>query len=219
EYFESLNVLIEEFSPDIEVLRGFEIEVVPHSEWVSIMQEYRERYDVEYVVGSVHYVDNLSIDSFQEPFETALDTFGGLEGLACAYYERVADMVFRCEPEIVGHLDLIRKFGVRYGDVDTPAIRSAARTALEEIRLRGGILDVNTSPYRRGFSHPYPAPWIVEMARDMTIPFTFGDDSHDVSDVNSHLDDARKYLISLGVNEVTHLRRGNDGIERRAVSI
>lgn len=219
EYFESLNMLIEEFAPDIEVLRGFEIEVVPHSEWVSIMQEYRERYDVEYVVGSVHYVDNLSIDSFQEPFETALDTFGGLEGLACAYYERVADMVFRMEPEIVGHLDLIRKFGVNYGDVDTPAIRSAARTALEEIRLRGGILDVNTSPYRRGFSHPYPAPWIVDMARDMEIPFTFGDDSHNVDDVNAHLDDARAYLISLGVHKITHLRRSTDGIERREVSI
>lgn len=219
QYFESLDGLIEEFAPDIEVLKGFEIEVVPHSEWVSIMRDYRERYSAEYVVGSVHYVDNLSIDSFKEPFETALDTFGGLESLACAYYERVAEMVFNFEPEIVGHLDLIRKFGDKYGDVQTPAIRSAARTALEEIRLRGGILDVNTSPYRRGFSYPYPAPWIVEEARDLGIPFTFGDDSHDVGDVNAHLDEARAYLLSHGVTEVTHLRRGEGGLVRQQVSI
>lgn len=219
-YFETLNQLIEEFSSDIEVLRGFEIEVVPHSEWVSIMREYRERYDVEYIVGSVHYVDNISIDSFQEPFEHALDTFDGLERLAITYYERVAEMVFNIEPEIVGHLDLIRKFGDRYGDVNTPAIRSAARTALEEIRDRGGILDVNTSPYRKGASMPYPAPWIVQEAHKMGIPFTFGDDSHDVSDVNAHLDDARRYLLELGVDQVTHLRRSDDGsITRRIVSI
>lgn len=220
QYFESLNGLIEDFSSDIEVLRGFELEVVPHSEWVSIMREYQARYDVEYVVGSVHYVDNLSIDSFKEPFEAALDAFDGLENLACAYYERVAEMVFNFEPEIVGHLDLIRKFGDRYGDVQTPAIRSAARTALEEIRMRGGILDVNTSPYRKGAAYPYPAPWIVEEAREMGIPFTFGDDSHDVGDVNAHIDDARAYLLTHDVHEVTHLRRDAHGkIERRAVSI
>lgn len=221
EYFETLNGLIKDFAPDIEVLRGFEIEVAPHSEWVSIMREYRARYDAEYIVGSVHYVDDISIDSFKEPFEDALDAFGGLEPLACAYYERVAEMVFNIEPEIVGHLDLIRKFGDRYGDVNTPAIRSAARTALEEIKLRGGILDVNTSPYRRGFEVPYPVPWIVEEAHAMGIPFTFGDDSHDIDDVNNGIDRARMYLLKHGVQSVTHLRRpaGRGPLERHAVSI
>lgn len=220
-YFETLNGLITDFAPDIEVLRGFEIEVVPGSEWVSIMREYRTRYDVEYIVGSAHYVDNISIDSFQEPFEQALDAFGSLEALACAYYEAVAEMVFNIEPEIVGHLDLIRKFGDRYGDVNTPAIQSAARTALQEIQLRGGILDVNTSPYRKGADIPYPAPWLVEHAQELGIPFTFGDDSHDVGDVNQGIDRARMYLLEHGVQSVTHLRRSDNGgpLERRDVSI
>src|SRR5690625_7626899 len=100
-------------------------------------------------------------------------------------------MVFNFEPEIVGHLDLIRKFGDKYGDVQTPAIRSAARTALEEIRLRGGILDVNTSPYRRGCSYPYHDPRIVEEARDLAIPFTSGAESHAAGHVDARCGDAR----------------------------
>ena len=210
-YFEALDTLIPQYAGDLEVLRGFEIEVVPASEWVSIMKEYRDRYKAEYIVGSVHYVDNLSIDSFMPDFEAALEHFGGLEPLACAYYERVAEMVYEIQPEIVGHFDLIRKFGHKYGDVDTPAIQSAAITALQEIKLRGGILDVNTAGYRKGLGHPYPAPWIVREAAAMAIPFAFGDDSHNASEVNAGIDDARAYLLKQGVQNVTLLRRNPEG--------
>lgn len=221
EYFETLNQLIPAFAGDLEVLRGFEIEVVPGSEWPAIMREYRERYDAEYIVGSVHYVDDISIDSFTPDFENALTHFGGLEDLACAYYERVAEMVFEIQPEIVGHLDLIRKFGRKYGDVDTPAIRSAAITALQEIKLRGGILDVNTAGYRKGLGHPYPAPWIIREAAALGIPFAFGDDSHQASEVNAGVDQARSYLLEHGIDEVMTLRRDPEGgpLLRRAVSI
>ncbi len=222
-YFERLDELIQVFASDIEILRGFEIEVVPSPEWVDITRAYRERYNVEYVVGSVHYTHGLSIDSFIEPFEQAMAKVGGLESLACAYYEQVANMVFECEPEIVGHLDLIRKFGDNYGAVDTPAIRSAARTALQEIKLRNGILDLNTSPYRRGQSVPYPAPWLVEEAKTLGIPFTFGDDSHDVPDINNGIDRGRAYLLQHDIDHVTHLRRDpqnpNAALQRHAVSI
>lgn len=211
EYFEALDRLIPAYADDLEILRGFEIEVVPGSEWPSIMRDYRERYRAEYIVGSVHYVDGISIDSFIPDFEAGLDRFGGLEGLAIAYYEQVAEMVYEMKPEIVGHLDLIRKFGHRYGDVDTPAIRSAAMVALEEIKLRGGILDVNTAGYRKKLGHPYPAPWIVRAAKAMGIPFAFGDDSHNADEVNAGVDDARIYLMDHGVFDVTLLRRNPEG--------
>lgn len=211
EYFEALDTLVPAYAGELEVLRGFEIEVVPGSEWPAIMREYRTKYRAEYIVGSVHYVDDHSIDSFTPDFEAALAHFGGLEGLAIAYYERVAEMVYEMKPEIVGHLDLIRKFGHRYGDVDTPAIRSAAKIALEEIKLRGGILDVNTAGYRKKLGQPYPAPWIVQTAKAMGIPFAFGDDSHNASEVNAGIDDARMYLLAHGVTEVTLLRRDPKG--------
>lgn len=221
EYFETLDQLISTYAGDLEVLRGFEIEVVPGSEWASIMREYRERYKAEYIVGSVHYVDDISIDSFTPDFEDALSHFGGLEGLACAYYERVAEMVFEIRPEIVGHLDLIRKFGHKYGDVDTPAIRSAAMTALQEIKLRGGILDVNTAGYRKNLGHPYPAPWIIREAAALGIPFAFGDDSHNAKEVNAGVDQARDYLLAHGVQKITQLTRNPEGgpLLQRAVSI
>lgn len=221
EYFETLNQLIPAFAGDLEVLRGFEIEVVPGNEWPAIMREYRERYDAEYIVGSVHYVGGHSIDSFVPEFEEALRAYGGLEALTCAYYEQVAEMVDELRPEIVGHLDLIRKIGHKYGDVDTPAARSAARVALQEIKHRGGILDLNTAALRRGFAHPYPAPWLVEEARALGIPFAFGDDSHQAAEVNAGVDQARQYLLDHGIDEVMTLRRDPEGgpLLRRPVSI
>lgn len=220
-YFEVLNQCIDTYADDLEVLRGFEIEVVPGNDWPAIMREYRERYQAEYIVGSVHYVDEISIDSFIPDFEDALHAFGGLEALACAYYERVAEMVYEMQPEIVGHFDLIRKFGYRYGALDTPAIRSAARTALQEVKLRDGILDLNTAPLRRGFQEPYPAPWLIQEAKELQIPFAFGDDSHNADEVNSGVDTARQYLLAHGIDSVMTLRRSADGgpLKRVPISI
>lgn len=214
EYFEVLDSLIPRYDGALEILRGFESEVVPRREYAAIYREYRSRYHVDYIVGSVHHVNDISIDSFEDEFVRALDAHGGLEGLAIAYYEHLAEMVYELRPEIVGHFDLIRKFGVRFGDCETPAIRSAARTALEEIRLRGGILDVNTAGYRKKLGSPYPAPWIVQEARAMGIPFALGDDAHHADDVGFGFDDARAYLLAHGVTHLATLRRRDGAIAR-----
>ena len=219
EYFETLDTLIARYRGDLEILRGFESEVVPRSEYAAIYQEYRTRYAVDYIVGSVHHVGEISIDSFEPDFREALNAFGGLEPLAIAYYETLAEMVAALTPEIVGHFDLIRKFGTRFGDCETPAIRSAARTALQEIKLRGGILDLNTAGYRKNLGSPYPAPWVIQEAVKIGIPFALGDDSHKAEEVGAHFDDARLYLLAHGVKSLTTLRKSDEGVRQVIASI
>lgn len=222
EYFETLDALIPQYSGEMEILRGFESEVVPRREYADIYRGYRERFHVDYIVGSVHHVGDISIDSFEAQFREALEAFGGLEPLAIAYYETLAEMVDALRPEIVGHFDLIKKFGHRYGDCETPAILSAARTALEEVRLRGGILDLNTAGYRKKLGAPYPSPWFVQEAKALGIPFAFGDDSHHADDVASGFDQGREYLLRHGIDSVTLLRKRKDGkagVEREVASL
>ena len=163
-----------EYAGRLTVLRGFEAEVVPSARYAEIMREYRERFGFDYIVGSVHYVDEISIDSTTESFEQAMEAAGGLEDLAVRYYETIAAMVQAIKPDVVGHLDQIRKLGHRYGALDTPAIRRAAGQALEVIRQAGAILDLNTGGYRKGLETPFPDVWLLALARDMSIPFCFG---------------------------------------------
>lgn len=218
-YARRLPSLVESFADRIELLRGFEIEVVPASSYASLMQEYRARYGFEYIVGSVHYVDEISIDGEPEDFQRAMEAFGGLEPLAVQYYRTVAQMVQALQPEVVAHLDLIRLHGHRFGSLDTPAIRRAVTEALEAVRETNGILEVNTAGYRKGLGEPYPASWLVQMAHRMGIPFCFGDDSHHVEHVGYGIEQAREYLLANGVCTVTVLTREREEVVRQAVPL
>ncbi|MCC6696391.1 MAG: histidinol-phosphatase [Candidatus Hydrogenedentes bacterium] len=218
-YGAAIFALAEEYAERLTVLRGFEIEVVPHGSYVEVMSGYRKRFKFDYMVGSVHYIDDISIDGLPKEFERALELHGGLEPLAIRYYESVAEMVRALKPEVVGHLDLIRKNGYLYGAVDTSAIREAARATLEAVHECGGILDLNTAGWRKGLDHAYPEPWLLQMAHTMGVPFCFGDDSHGPTLVGAGIDDARRYLLEHGIDQVTVLGRNDDSVFRREVSL
>jgi histidinol-phosphatase (PHP family) len=218
-YAAAVRELAKEFDGRLTVLCGFEAEVVPAASYPSEMLGLRQRYGFDYMVGSVHYVDEISIDGPRQDFQRALDGRGGLEDLAVAYYQAVAEMVSVLRPEVVGHLDLIRLHAGPDGRVDTPPIRRAAVAALEAVRDCGSILDVNTAGYRKGLGMPYPAPWLLEAAQRMGIGFCFGDDSHGPAQVGQGIDAARRYLLENGVEHITVLTRDGGELRRERVGL
>ena len=218
-YAQTVAKLSEEFADRLVVLRGFEVEVVPASSYRDEMLEHRRRYGFEYMVGSVHYVDEISIDGEPREFERALAEAGSLEALAIRYYQSVAEMVEALRPEVIGHLDLIRKNAPRAAALDTPAIRGAAEQALDTVAQHNCILDLNTAGYRKGLGSPYPAPWLVRRAHERGIGFCFGDDSHGPAQVGAGLDAARRYLLDNGVGQVSILTREDGKLVRRQAAL
>ncbi len=216
-YSAVLTPLAEEFADRLIVLRGFEAEVIPTETYVEQMRGYREqrlpdgRPLFDYCVGSVHYVREHQIDGPPESWVKAAEALGGPETLAVIYYETVAEMVEALHPEVVGHLDLIKRNAALagFGDfsLDTSRIRLAATDALEAVRAHRGILDLNTAGWRKGLGEPYPAPWLVKQAQAMGVPFCFGDDSHNTKQVGAGLEQARLYLRQCGVPSITVLTR------------
>ena len=217
-YSEVLTPLAEEFADRLTVLRGFEAEVIPSDSYAEQVRGYRERRlspaggpVFDYCVGSVHYVREHQIDGPPQNWALAAEALGGPEMLAVRYYETVAEMTETLHPEVVGHLDLIKRNAALagFGDLpfDTPPIRRAALAALEAVKAHDGILDLNTAGWRKGLGEPYPAPWLVEQSQAMGIPFCFGDDSHSARQVSSGLEEARLFLLRNGVAQVTVLTR------------
>jgi histidinol-phosphatase (PHP family) len=219
EYARTLKALQEKYAGLIEILCGFETEVVPEDRYVEVMNELRTRHGFEYIVASVHWVAGHIIDYKREHFDAAVAACGGLEALAIRYYDTVAEMVQGLRPEIVGHLDLVRKMAPAAAVVETPPIQAAAFRALDRIAECGAILDVNTAALRKGQPCPYPAPWLVRAALERGIPFCFGDDSHGVEQVAAGLPEARQYLLDLGVPQITVLSRAEGGLTRNTISL
>lgn len=218
-YRSALDPLVREFSPRLQVLKGFEAEVVPSSTYAHVMRRYRSDMGFDYMVGSVHFLGEIIIDGEREEFERALDWAGGLEALAQRYYEAVARMAEKLRPEVVGHLDLVRKNGRHYGPLDTPAIRRSAREALEVIRRHDCILDLNTAGYRKNLGCPYPEPWLLREAHEMGIGVCFGDDSHGPDQVGAGIEEARLYLLDNGVDEIRTLAKEGGRVVRRSIPL
>jgi histidinol-phosphatase (PHP family) len=228
-YLDAITPLAEEFADRLIVLRGFEAEVVPTATYAGRLANFRARTlpsgapAIDYFVGSVHYVHEISIDGLPEILTQAVEACGGPESLAVRYYEVVAEMATTLCPDVVGHLDLIKRNWTLagYGEIplDTPRIRAAAEQTLEAVRSVGAILDLNTAGWRKGLGEPYPAPWLVQKAAAMGVPFCFGDDSHRASDVGAGVLEARDYLLQNGVTTVTVLTREDGAIVRRVVSL
>ena len=213
-YATTVEELRAEFAGRLVVLGGFEAEVVPGTGYRETMLGYRSRYGFDYMVGSVHYVGEVSIDLTEGHFDRLVRQHGALEELAVRYYETVAEMVEGLRPEVVGHLDLIRRHAGPEAKLDTDRIRSAATRALEAVSDCNSILDLNTAGYRKGLGTPYPAPWLVQLANGMGIGFCFGDDSHGPDQVGAGIDDAREYLLENGVDGVTTLTREDGEVVR-----
>ena len=214
-YIETVNRLQAEYADRLTVLRGMEAEIVPTATYAAQMRAYRETKlpdgapALDYMVGSVHYVDEISIDGPTELYAQALEGRGGLESLAVRYYGFVGEMVEGLKPEVVGHFDLIKlnahRLGLDVAVLENAPVKAAANRALEAIKAQGCILDLNVAGWRKGLPDPYPAPWLAQRAGDMGIGFCFGDDSHRVSDVGAGIDKARMYLLENGVEAITLL--------------
>lgn len=211
--------LAEAFEGRLVVLRGFEAEAVPEATYAAQMGALRAAHAWDYIVGSVHHVGEVIIDGNAALFEQAMEGAGGLEGLAVAYYRAVAAMIEALRPEVVGHLDLIRKNGGARGALDTPAIRAAADEALDAARAQGCILDLNVAALRKGLDTPYPAPWLVRRATEAGLGFCLGDDSHGPEQVGLGLEAGRRYLRACGVERVSVLTREGGDVVRREVPL
>lgn len=210
--------LRERYADRIEILVGFETERLPPADWATRMREIRQSAPFEYMVGSVHDVEGTCIDYKPELTRAFAEQLGGTEELQIRYFDAVTDLVETLEPEVVGHLDLIRKFDGPNAHF-SPRVHTHIERALEAVRAHGGVLDVNCGAYRRGLSPVYPLPEILARARRMDVRVTLGDDSHGAHDVGIGLDACMQAITTAGYRELHYLTRLDGTAQWRAAAI
>jgi histidinol-phosphatase (PHP family) len=190
----------------LDLLVGFETERLPPHEWAERMGELRRRCAPDYIVGSVHDIDGLVIDYTPEATRAVAEALGGVESMQLRYFDAVADLVSTLRPEVVGHIDLIRKFdgpAPSFG----PNVWQRIEHALEAVRSVAGVLEVNCATHRRGLGPVYPLVSILERARALGIRVTLGDDSHGPHDVGVGLDASLRAIREAGYSEVHYLAK------------
>lgn len=196
-YMEECRNLQEKYKGEIQIFAAMEIET--YSGYERFVPFLLERFQPDYMVGSVHFVDDISIDYSEKTYSKAVDQLGGIENFYCRYFDLQYEMLHLFHPSVVGHFDLVRIFDTDYkARLQHPEILQRIIRNLELIKEQGLILDLNLRSLTKGADEPYISRSILERARDMKIEVVPGDDSHGVASVGGHMDRGISLLKELG---------------------
>ena len=199
EYFDTCRALQSKYRDQIEIFVAFETETYSGSE--GFVRELIDECAPQYIVGSVHHVGDISIDTSEEDYRRATDALGGLDNLYLHYFEEQHEMLRSLQPAVVGHFDLVRMFDPDYkARLRKPAIWELVIRNLDAIMEQDLILDLNLRGFDKVAAEQYPSRDIIRAALERDIAIVPGDDSHGIDMVGRHFQKGVDLLRELGAN-------------------
>lgn len=100
--------------------------------------------------------------------------------------------------DVIGHLDLVKKFGHRLAD----GLEKIITKTLEAISKAGLAVELNTSGRNKPCRDFYPSYTLLEQCYQFDIPVTLGSDAHNPGDVGQYFPDAIDMLKKIGYTRI-----------------
>ena len=196
-YGPRIRQLQQKYADRIRIFLGLETEMYTGAlDWI---RKITRQVQPDYLVGSIHHVNDLGIDYSEEFYQIAARKAGGLEALYCQYFDAQLHLINALKPRVIGHFDLIRLYDDHYPQrLRRPAIRQRIDRNLSRIKKLGIMLDFNVRALLKGAPEPYISRPILRKARELGIPVVPGDDSHGVDSVGRYIDEGIRVLRDLG---------------------
>lgn len=194
----------------IEVYTGLEVDFIP--DVVSVKSAWITEADLDYTIGSVHFVDKFEdgvhweIDGTHKIFLDGLEKIfrNDIKAAVKRYFSITRQMIMEAPPTIVGHLDKIKmqNLGGKFFNEDDPWYRNEVLQTLELMRYKGLLLEINTRGlYKKKCVTSYPSTWTFKHIRDMGIPVVINSDSHVPEEMTSFFSETANLLISHGIDK------------------
>ncbi|AEV17163.1 histidinol-phosphatase [Thermus sp. CCB_US3_UF1] len=191
---------VRETHPEVYVGIGLEADFHPGTE--DFVRTLLRSYPLDYVIGSVHYLGAWPLDHPDHQGEYA---WRDLKEVYRAYFREVAKAAQSGLFHAIGHLDLPKKFGHR---LEEEALLELAEPALQAVAEAGLFLDVNTAGLRNPAQEVYPAPVLLQRARELGIGVVLGSDAHRPEQVGFAFREASALLRRLGYREAHYFQEG-----------
>ncbi|OGC42621.1 hypothetical protein A2Y85_08310 [candidate division WOR-3 bacterium RBG_13_43_14] len=156
---------------------------------------------VDYVLGSIHCLDHICIDSSKE-FEYYFADHPA-QVMINNYYQAINDLVSCGLFDAVAHLDVYKKYGIDYYGRDITYIpEDLLNLIFKNILVKGVALEVNTAGLRR-IGQIYPSGDILNLAKTAGIDrLVIGSDAHCVEDLGKGLNEGYECIRNHGYSEV-----------------
>ena len=202
QYKATIAKLKAEYKGKVDILCGIE--------WDLLSEDKYEAYD--YWIGSAHHIYGKKTGKYYEIdfrpkdlWDCINDDFDGDALAAVEAYFAEVEKVAALKPDILAHIDLIKKLNAEgeFFDEASPRYKAAARKALQAAKDNDCLLEVNTGGVYRGYRKDfYPGAWLLGEWQKMGGKVIITSDAHDVSSLTYGFDEAAAALKAAGFASV-----------------
>jgi len=195
EYKNSILTAKEKYKNEIEILLAYEVDYLEGH-----MDERVLKADVDYLIGSVHFIDEWGFDNpeFIGNYQNE-----DINEIWQKYFDAIEKMAKSGLFDIVGHVDLIKIFKF----MPTKSILEIAKNALNAIKKADMVLELNSAGFRKPIGEAYPSQSILKEAFRLGIPITFSSDAHAVSQVGQNSSKLIDMAQDVGYKECAIFRK------------
>lgn len=197
---DNLTTLCKEFSDDVQVRFGLEVDYFPTKE--EEIRKAIEYFPVDYVIGSIHFIGEWNYDT-----DKSLYGKWSNDELYKMYFELVQKAAKSGLFDVMGHLDLIKKFSI-WPESDQTHLYEETLKIIKEADV---VIELNTSGIDRPCNEFLPNKKILELAAKIGVPVTLGSDAHRPEQVARHFESAVELLKSVGYTKITRFRNRKRG--------
>lgn len=193
-YAPKVSGLAEKYRKRIKIRRGIECDFLHWAaEWNA---KFIAENDFDFVIGSVHFVGPRGEE---KPLFGCEYDQSEIESLYEGYYLEIANSAKAGLFDIIGHCDIVKKFG-RFS---SKRVDELIWEALNQIKKADLCIEVNTSGLRKPERETYPGEKVLALAQDLRIPLTLGSDAHIPDQVGMSFDAALILVNTYGNGRIS----------------
>ena len=214
EYIDEVKAARRRWEGKIAVYLGLEVDYIKGLR--SPLDKDIQDLDLDYAIGSVHYVvpprgEPFTVDGPMDEIKKGITEGynGDGEAMMHDYWNAVIEMSAIGGFDIVGHLDIVKKGNLRGNPVkrlfDTESTgymqraEEAAQAIAQASIVHGFAAEANTGMMNRGYlAETCPSLPILRLLRRHNVPVMISADAHCADHLDGHYGEARQALLDAG---------------------
>lgn len=192
-YINEIIDLKKKYADRISIKLGFEVDYPLHD---TFNKKYFNDSRIDFLIGSCHFINSWPFDHPDH-----IDGFKNknIDEIYTNYYKLIESLVESKLFDIVGHFDLVKKFGHRATKNFKPTIEKIS----SKLAAYNIVVEINTSGLLKPVSEIYPSFEIIKIFYEKNVPVTISSDAHSHELVDYMLETTIKKLKKIGYRKIS----------------
>lgn len=202
-YFDDYQAFFDKaHSEGLSIKMGIEMDYTPGKE--AEMESFIIKHPFDYVIGSVHWIDDWGIDlaDYQEEYNKR-----DIKEVYTKYFDQIVTLAESQLFDFVGHIDLIKIFGYQPNDRDF--LHHEYDRIVEALADSDTCIEISTAGLRKPVGEIYPARALLQKCYDAGVGMVINSDAHAPKHVGHAYEQAIALARSVGYTDIQTFTQRN----------